>query len=284
MALWSSMVGYGLTSARPSAGIAGRLYYSTDDVVLYRDNGSSWDTVGVGSALSNPMTTQDDLVVGGASGVPARLAKGSDGQVLTVDPSTHHLVWATPSSGNSFSDAEGDPAPTALTAADGTSTYAARRDHVHTVGTLVVKRKTADETVNNSTTLQNDDHLTFTIGASEIWAFWGMLALTTPSSATPDLKADFDIPSGGNVRSTFIGPQLGVTDATNTQMYSNHIDSGGVHTIGITTGGQIGVLFSGVARNGATPGSVRLRWAQNSAASENTTIRTDSFLVAMRIA
>jgi hypothetical protein len=47
--------------------------------------------------MTNPMTTQDDIIVGGASGVPGRLAKGSDGQVLTVDPTTHHLLWATPS-------------------------------------------------------------------------------------------------------------------------------------------------------------------------------------------
>ncbi len=44
--------------------------------------------------MVNPMTTQDDLIVGGSSGAPARLGKGTDGQVLTVDPSTHHLVWA----------------------------------------------------------------------------------------------------------------------------------------------------------------------------------------------
>jgi hypothetical protein len=48
---------------------------------------------------TNPMTTQDDVIVGGASGAQTRLAKGADGQVLTVDPTTHHLVWATPSSG-----------------------------------------------------------------------------------------------------------------------------------------------------------------------------------------
>lgn len=48
--------------------------------------------------VANPMTTANDIVVGGASGVPARLAKGTDGQVLTVDPTTHDLVWATPSS------------------------------------------------------------------------------------------------------------------------------------------------------------------------------------------
>lgn len=47
--------------------------------------------------MNNPMTTQDDIVIGGASGAPTRLAKGTDGQRLTVDPSTHHLVWADPS-------------------------------------------------------------------------------------------------------------------------------------------------------------------------------------------
>ena len=53
----------------------------------------------LGSSLTNPMTTQDDIIVGGSSGTPTRLAKGSDSQVLTVDPTTHHLVWATPSAG-----------------------------------------------------------------------------------------------------------------------------------------------------------------------------------------
>lgn len=56
---------------------------------------------GVGS-MTNPMTTSQDIIVGGVSGAPGRLAKGSDGQVLTVDPTTHNLLWATPSSG--FSD------------------------------------------------------------------------------------------------------------------------------------------------------------------------------------
>lgn len=44
------------------------------------------------------LTTQDDIIVRDGTG-PARLGKGSDGQVLTVDPTTHHLVWATPTGG-----------------------------------------------------------------------------------------------------------------------------------------------------------------------------------------
>jgi hypothetical protein len=51
------------------------------------------------SAFANPMTTIDDIIIGGASGAATRLAKGTDGQTLTVDPVTHHIVWATPSAG-----------------------------------------------------------------------------------------------------------------------------------------------------------------------------------------
>lgn len=63
------------------------------------DLGGGVAGVAVTGGMANPMTTQDDIIVGGASpaGGPTRLGKGSDGQVLTVDPVTHHLVWATPS-------------------------------------------------------------------------------------------------------------------------------------------------------------------------------------------
>ena len=70
--------------------------------------GNTWasptvDTTHSGSAhtdfiAKSLLTTQDDIIVRDGTG-PARLAKGTDGQVLTVDPTTHHLVWATPTSG-----------------------------------------------------------------------------------------------------------------------------------------------------------------------------------------
>lgn len=55
--------------------------------------------LGTMAVQNKTITTQDDLLVGGASGVLARLAKGSDSQVLTIDPTTHHLSWANPSGG-----------------------------------------------------------------------------------------------------------------------------------------------------------------------------------------
>lgn len=72
---------------------------SDGDVPTWDAGASLWLPGTPSGGMSNPMTTQDDLIVGGASGIPTRLAKGTDGQVLTVDPTTHHLVWANPSSG-----------------------------------------------------------------------------------------------------------------------------------------------------------------------------------------
>lgn len=71
-----------------------------------------------GGGMTNPMTTQDDLIIGGASGAPARLGKGTDGQVLTVDPTTHHLVWATPSGGGgalTVDETDGTPSVASVT-------------------------------------------------------------------------------------------------------------------------------------------------------------------------
>lgn len=47
----------------------------------------------VPSSLTNPMTTAGDLIVGDTGGTPIRLAKGADGTVLTIDPSTHLEAW-----------------------------------------------------------------------------------------------------------------------------------------------------------------------------------------------
>lgn len=74
----------------------------TNDDVMQR-KGGVWTNRSIPQLKTdlalNPLTTQDDIYIGGASGVPDRLAKGTDGQVLTIDPTTHHLIWATPSSG-----------------------------------------------------------------------------------------------------------------------------------------------------------------------------------------
>ncbi len=59
--------------------------------------GRSWVAPGAGGGLANPMTTAQDLIVGGAAGAPTRLGVGGAQQVLTVVGGV--LTWATPTSG-----------------------------------------------------------------------------------------------------------------------------------------------------------------------------------------
>lgn len=53
-----------------------------------------------GTLMTNPMTTGGDVIYGGASGVPTRLANGSANQVLTSQGTTLAPVWATPGAGS----------------------------------------------------------------------------------------------------------------------------------------------------------------------------------------
>jgi hypothetical protein len=69
-------------------------------------NALKW-TLGTGfgcntiSTLANPMSAQGDIIYGGTSGVPTRLAPGTSGQVLQTNGSGASPTWVTPSSGMS---------------------------------------------------------------------------------------------------------------------------------------------------------------------------------------
>ncbi|MCC7369651.1 MAG: hypothetical protein IT306_14575, partial [Chloroflexi bacterium] len=91
----------------PTAGahLQGELYVDSAGTLFYCTTAGTpgtWQQVALGSGggggMTNPMTTQNDLIIGGTSGAPARLAKGSNGQILTVNGSGN-VAWATPSGG-----------------------------------------------------------------------------------------------------------------------------------------------------------------------------------------
>lgn len=63
------------------------------DVLTWDETTGLWIAAAPSGGMTNPMTTAGDIIVGGSSGTPGRLAKGSDGDVLTIDASTHLPVW-----------------------------------------------------------------------------------------------------------------------------------------------------------------------------------------------
>lgn len=82
-------LGSGVIADRPATldlydGALG-LWWATDTETLSAWDGTAWEDIGGGgSGMTNPMTTAGDLIVGGVAGAPARLAVGSDGQILKV--------------------------------------------------------------------------------------------------------------------------------------------------------------------------------------------------------
>lgn len=98
MSTLASVFGYGLLSARAAASVAGRFYYATDTTFVYRDNGSSWDTlsVGAGSVASDGLwDAAGDLAVGTGANTAHKLTAGTSGTFLksagAADP-----TWSYP--------------------------------------------------------------------------------------------------------------------------------------------------------------------------------------------
>ena len=114
--------------AVPADLAAGELACNTADGKLFL--GKTSGIVEFGSGMTNPMTTAGDIIVGGTSGAPTRLAKGDDGQVLTLKSGLPS--WATGGSSASIPAGcivrSGTTAPTGFLACDGslldTTTYA----------------------------------------------------------------------------------------------------------------------------------------------------------------
>lgn len=195
-----------------------------------------------------------DLLVGTAADTLARLAVGgTNGHVLTVDSTQGSGVkWAAGASSN-------DPR-------------------------LAVVRKASDETVSNSTTLQNDDHLALTVAASEVWEVRLTLLLSAAGTAA-DWKFAFSVPTAA----TFNWAPLSHQNAAEIQFGGLLVTTtpGGLITTGTYTHGSMsgahGVVLHGVYVGGANAGTLQFRWAQNTAIVADSKVLTNSCLIATKL-
>ena len=151
--------------------------------------------------------------------------------------------------------------------------------------TIVVK--TADQTVNNSAVLVNDNHLFKAIGANEIWLL-DLYLLQKSVSVDSDFKAGWSYPVGcliywgvprfqaTNVMGVWscgkaAASTIGIYRETNTQDIASNNITTGLHLIAIVV-------------NGANAGNVNFMWAQNVAIVENTKVLANSVLTAQQLA
>ena len=149
---------------------------------------------------------------------------------------------------------------------------------------LIIVRKTANEIVNNSATLQNDDHLLLAIAANEIW-FIDVRLLLNAASVNADWKFGWSVPTNCTLYWGFIGHDLTSWPWRETAL----ADSPPLLRIATDTvncGARIGihgVMLNAVAINSANAGNINLQWSQSTATAEDNTILANSFLIAHKI-
>jgi len=145
-------------------------------------------------------------------------------------------------------------------------------------------RKSADESVTSSATLQDDNHLVLAVEPNttyEVTAF-----IIYDGATTGDIKVSFTGPAGATLDWTPLGLITSVTASTG-QIKTGHdtfADSEGVGTAGVGAGNRAVLQPHGLLVVGATAGSLTFRWAQLASDATATTVLTGSWLRAQRVA
>jgi hypothetical protein len=133
--------------------------------------------------------------------------------------------------------------------------------------------KVADETVNNSTTLQNDDELLFPVAASAKYTIHGRIKFIT--GATPDLKFGWTFPTGLTMDYSIIGFSGGTFAAyAFDQTSTPEVDGAGVNDE---------FFIDGVVTVSTTAGTLQFQWAQNTLNATDSKVLAKSYLTLQQV-
>lgn len=145
------------------------------------------------------------------------------------------------------------------------------------IGSVVVRSKTVDESLANSTTLQDDDDLTITLGANQTWVIDGYLHVETTSNQ-PDFKFAFTVPGGATFNAGFHVNE----NATN--ILAGALNTSGVsQTVNLTSNAPSILVYKIMIQMGGTAGDFTIQWAQDNSNSTAINVLTGSFFMASRV-
>lgn len=248
----------GAHTADPSSPSNGDLFYnSTSNQLRARINGA-WVELG-GSAgniqtlLDGISTTQGVIIYYNGTDWVA-LSPGTSGHFLQTQGASANPQWAAASGGT---------------------------------GDLLdwqYVEKTADEMVESSVTLQNDDHLVLALGTNQTWRLTMHLFMTTENNnEAPDFLGGWTLPSGATIsfsQNCMSNSATGV--GSHAPFFASNYQSGGGSSgmlCGIlsTVDTSASPLFvEGIVKTGGTSGNLQLQWAQNSSNADGTIVKAES--------
>jgi hypothetical protein len=155
-------------------------------------------------------------------------------------------------------------------------------DLAHGQQPITVVRKTADETVTSSITVQDDDQLVVSVAANGIYLMDAFLLYDGDTAG--DLRVTFTGPTGALMDWTVNGASASQTGGTGSIKLARQ-PLGVEDTVGASGAGVKAVaLPRGLLTVGSTAGSLTLRWAQATSSATATTLFANSWLRVTKIA
>ena len=144
------------------------------------------------------------------------------------------------------------------------------------IGQTLIARKTANETVNNSSVLQNDDDIVLTLVANGVYLF--EMRLHYNSGLTPDFKFGWAFPTG----LTMIFAGVAADTAGGMIIPGGQIQTTVPAICGAAA--DFTAFYTGIIVVGSTAGQLQLTWAQSTANGSNTSLNAGTYLKSLRIA
>lgn len=140
-------------------------------------------------------------------------------------------------------------------------------------------RKTADESVTSSTTLQNDNELALSIDATGTYVFDLFVIAQSAANSAGDIKIGFTNPTG-TLYFVGFGPHNAAASSSENGEWIANFDP---TPYGTTTSPGVGIYMHGLLIATAT-GTLQMRWAQNSSNANATTIKAGSHMRMAQVA
>ncbi len=141
-----------------------------------------------------------------------------------------------------------------------------------------VDKSSGDETVNNSSTLQNDDDLLFPIGTTGTWLF--EFTIWFHGAANADIKFAITVPANA----LLCWSHMVVTDDSVSVVASTAVVASGtpkvMSCVGAGEGNAQMMIIRGWVKSIDTAGNVQLQWAQTTPQESNTIVMAESHLMA----
>jgi len=143
------------------------------------------------------------------------------------------------------------------------------------LGAWKFSRSTADLTKNASTAFSDVTGVSFTVGASETWAW--LCLVHGISSVAAQFKFTFTGPAAPTAVRFGLVSQTGVAAATSQAAFGSAVNCAGTTV-------DIGLHLFGLLRNGANAGTVQMQFAQQNSDATNSKVYAESSVIAVRFA